>query len=124
MENVWIANIVTGGFVVGIITWLFNRFINSYDKRLARAESKAEEIEKNYIHRFEDMHKSLDAATHNLREHFSKEISEVIRDKSAYRIEQAKSMGIMETKLDNLIELVKRNEGRRASDDRDSRDRG
>lgn len=114
MENVWIANIVTGGFVVTLIAWLFNRMIRSFDLRLTKAEEKAEEIETNYNEKFREMTRNISASEQNIREHFNRRLDQtnekldkVISDKSDYRIQQGRWQGSMEEKLNNLVEHLK-----------------
>lgn len=115
MDNVWVANIVTGGTVILVIGWLFNRFVKTNDDRINATDIKAEaarhkahEIERNYIKRFEEVHEKIDETKQELKDHFTKEINEVIRDKSNYRIEQSRWMGTIEGKIDNLANEFKR----------------
>lgn len=103
MDKIWIANLLTGTAVIGVITFLFNRFIKTYDERLKAAEDEAEDIKKNYIRRFEDVHRKLDDTTLDIKEHFNRKIEDVNNDRMVYRMNQAKSMGILETKIDFII---------------------
>jgi hypothetical protein len=108
VNNIWILNLVTSGAFFAAVIWLLHRFISSFDKRLSDNEQKTEKIEKNYIQKFNEVNKTIAQSEKNIRDHFTHEINDVIRDKSAYRIQQSRAMGIIETKLDNLTELLKR----------------
>lgn len=103
MDKVWLANIITGGVVVTVLGWLLIRFIQNYDTRLSKTEEEAAEIKKNYIRRFEEVNEKIDETKEELKEHFTTKIEEVIRDKSNYRIEQSRAIGVIETKIDILL---------------------
>jgi len=107
MENVWVANIVTGGSILAVMIWFFNRFVKSYDDRLERAEKESQEIKKNYIRRFEEIHEKVDDTKDELKDHFTREIQGVKDEKNNYRIIQSKEMGVIQTKLDHLTDMVK-----------------
>lgn len=99
MENVWVANIISGATTITVLAFFISRLIRGYDDRIKAAEEKAEEIEQNYIKRFEDVHKKIDRT----KEEIFHKIDASSRDRSDYRERQAERMGAIETKLDILL---------------------
>lgn len=106
METQWLVNIVTVT-VISIIGWLIVRFIASFERRLKGAEMEADEIRTNYIKRFEEVHEKIEESERRITEHFTREIKEVVRDKSEYRIQMGRDIAKMETKVDQLIDVVR-----------------
>jgi predicted nucleic acid-binding Zn-ribbon protein len=105
-HEVWIANFVTAATILSVIIYLAKRFINDYDKRLAAAEKKAEEIEENYIRRFEEVNERLEDKTYEIKKHFDEKVEMINRDRSSYREQQARVNGVLETKMDFIIKKI------------------
>lgn len=108
-ENVWIANIITGSVILTILAWLLQRFIKSYDRRLEEVEAKGEEIEKNYIRRFEEVHRKIDDTKEELKDHFTREIKEVVGDNHRYKESNSRELGTISAKIDTLLRHTNNN---------------
>lgn len=114
MDQVWLANLVTGGVVLSVMGWLILRFIGSFEKRLAASEKKADEIEENYISRFKEVNLNLSASENNIRKDFNtrldrtdEKIDKVIHEKLEHRVQQGRWQGVMEEKLNNVVDTLK-----------------
>lgn len=112
-ENIWVANLVSSGTILTVLGFLILRFIAGYDKRIKdldckseAVKKKSEEIEKNYLHRFEEVRDKIDNAARNISEHFTEEIKQVVKDKYDYRIQQSGLTSEIKAKLDGLIQAV------------------
>ena len=95
-ENIWIANVATATVITGVIAFFFKRYVDQNDTRMDHMEKKAEAakihgetIDKTYIKRFEDVHKVVNHTKEEIKDHFTKEIKEVVHDKNNYRQQQA-----------------------------------
>lgn len=106
-QQIWVANIVTGGAILSVMIFFIRRFIKDYDDRLRRAEVKAEEIEENYIRRFEEVNERLEDKTAEIKKHFDEKVETINRDRTQYREQQARMNGILETKMDFIIKTIK-----------------
>lgn len=112
MENVWIANIISSVTVLGVLGWLLSRLVNGFEKRITENEHEVQEVRKNYIQRFEEVHEKIDDSERNIRHHFTEEIKKVVEDKNNYRITQARELGEISVKLDNLTRTIENNRNR------------
>jgi dsDNA-specific endonuclease/ATPase MutS2 len=121
IENVWLANILTGAIVTGLIAFLGKRLLGSIDKRfdqqdgrIEKAEGETEEVKKNYIRRFELVHEKVDETKGELnvkieetKTEILKEIHQIQHDKHDYRQKQAESMGELKTTVGMAIGMMK-----------------
>lgn len=117
VQDVWAANLITGAVILAVIGWLFKKWWDTVEQRFesARIEAKdamkkaseakehGEEIEKNYVKRFEDVHREMESNKNQIKDHFTKEIKEVVHDKNNYRQTQAIVTTEIATNLANMI---------------------
>lgn len=96
IQDVWAANLITGGVILVVMGWLFKKWWDTVEQRLKAAEEKAEAarghgetIERNYIKRFEDVHRQMDSNKNQIKDHFTEEIKQVTHEKNNYRQKQA-----------------------------------
>lgn len=101
--NYWLANFITAGVILTILSWLWQRFVKSNDRRIEEVEAKADEIEKNYIRRFEDVHHKIDETKEELKDHFTREIKEVTGESHRYKESTSRELGTIAAKIDTLL---------------------
>lgn len=111
IDNIWAANIATTAVIVAVFGYLYKRNETHRDKCIQdavldakSAKQHGEKIEKNYIQRFDDVHRELAENKEEIKDHFTKEIKEVTHDKNNYRYKQ----GMITTQISNdIAHLVK-----------------
>src|SRR5688572_23055024 len=111
-SNIWIVNLLTGGLGIVILSYLLKKWISSYEKRLEKAEEKAEEIQVNYNRKFREVNEKIDTTKDEIIER----IDSVIADKMQWRLQQTKDMATIQADIKYLTQTIVRN-------DRDSRGR-
>lgn len=107
MSQIWLANLVSASVLIAVMGYFIRRYINQQDKKLAVVEEKVEEIEKNYIHRFEEVKETQHRVKDEILRTLGSKIEETNRDKMQYRVDQAKDMGEMRTEIRHLTEAVR-----------------
>jgi hypothetical protein len=102
----WAILVATLGVMYGILKWLGQKVLTMVEKKL----EKVDKIERNYLDRFEKVNSKIDSVerkieteNHLTREHLSNKIEEVNTDKMRYRIEQARAMGSIESKIEQIL---------------------
>jgi hypothetical protein len=104
--DMWAIIIGTGGIMFGLLKWFANRMLDYIKGKL----EKVDKIERNYLDRFEKVHSEMDEVkrkvemeNHLTREHLTNKIEEVNTDKMKYRIEQARMIGNIEAKIEQIL---------------------
>lgn len=113
VNEVWAANLVTGGVVIGVFGYFWHRFMKSIDDRIAEANSKAveakahgEEIEDNYKKEFREVRKELAQNSEEIKNHFTKEIQQLSHEKNNNWQRQALQNGEMTADMRNLLRVM------------------
>lgn len=93
-----IGTMLGGGLILSIASWFINRYVKQVDDRMKKIEDRQEHIQVNYNTKFEKVYEKLDRNDRNL----IRKVDEIQKDKHEHRIAQAKQLGIIESKLENL----------------------
>ncbi len=119
LETVWLANALSTGLIVAILSYFLKRMFKQYDDRLAAAEKEAGEIKRNYLKRFQEVHETISEENDKTREHFDvriddvrRKMDEVNRDKMEFRLKQVEKMATIENKVDNIVDNLIREQQR------------
>ncbi len=133
--SIWVANAITSGIIVGIIAYFFKRYITQQDniaKTLAentgilaktifdkhqmfekdvkflmeKNDKRCSEIENNYLKRFEDIHKEINASNNRLAEKVTIEVRDVTKNINMLEVTHVKEVAEVRTEVKNLYNII------------------
>lgn len=106
-DHVWSANLlsslVNAGVVLGGLIFFLKKWISENDKKHAEHDKRIDELEDNYLDRFEKVHHQLDDNKNVL----VNKIDEINRDKWEHRNRQAEQLGAIRSDVSHLTEIIK-----------------
>lgn len=108
-QNIWLGQTALG-ILLALLSYFMVRYARTNDERheknedrMNKIEKEGDEIKKNYIRRFEEVHEKIDDTKEDLKDHFTREIKEVVADKHRYRERTNRELGEISTKIDYII---------------------
>jgi hypothetical protein len=129
VDSVWSANLVSSllsaASIIGFFAWLGKRLLDQMERRfvanedkLNKALVKVAEIEKNYIHRFEEVNMALKESSFNIIERVTIKLDDINREKYEHRVKMTESNARLEQKVEQLANFVRENTNPRGNGDR------
>lgn len=107
--NIWIANIVTGTLIIGVLGWFVRKLIADNDarhkaamERITAVDARSTNIEKNYIRRFEEIKEKQNKDKEEIIDRIGERIQQMEKESSAHREHQQRWMGTIETKVEGI----------------------
>lgn len=104
-ENIWLGQAVLT-LMLAALSFFLTRYIRTNDRRMELIEKENEEIKKNYTKKFQEVHDKIDERVDELKDHFTREIKEVVADSHRSERQHNRELGEVSTKIDYIIRNI------------------